>query len=59
MNRVFPMKTIGIALRDTSKLILPPALTVKYGINSVSFRSAMLWKSLPASLKSAKKRPFL
>ena len=57
MNNAFPVKTITKDLRDSSKLILPPARTVKYGINSVSFRSAMLWNSLPASLKSAKNVP--
>ena len=39
-------------LRNGNRLLLPPAKTVKFGINSLIFRGILLWNNLPLNLKS-------
>ena len=44
--------TIPYNSRNGNRLLLPPAKTVKFGINSLIFRGSLLWNNLPLNLKS-------
>ena len=52
MKGFFQEKALPYELSDPNKLELPIASTNKYGINSVNFRSAILWNNLPVALKN-------
>ena len=39
-------------LRNRDRLLLPPAKSVKFGINSLIFRESLLWNNLLLNLKS-------
>ena len=43
--------TIPYNLRNGNSLLLPPAKSVKFGINSMIFRGNLLWNNLPLNLK--------
>ena len=53
MKSFFVEKPLSFNLRDPCKLLLPHVRTIKYGTNSILFRSIILWNSLPAHLKAA------
>ena len=46
MREIFVSKVVSYSLRDTDLLVLPESNTVRYGINSLAFRSGILWNSL-------------
>ena len=48
----FNEDTIPYNLRDGNRLLLPPAKSVKFEINSLIFRGSLLWNYLPLNLKS-------
>ena len=48
----FNENTIPYNLRNGNRLLLPPAKSVKFGINSLIFRGSLLWNNLPLNLKS-------
>ena len=48
----FNENTIPYNLRNGNRLLLPPAKSVKFGINSLIFRGSLLWNNFPLSLKS-------
>ena len=41
------------SLRTGSKVDIPSAITSKFGINSIHFRGAMLWNTLPKAIKES------
>ena len=47
----FNENTIPYNLRNGNRLLLPPAKSVKFGINSLIFRGSLLWNNLPLNLK--------
>ena len=49
----FKNKSIPYNLRNENICILPPARSSHYGINSVQFRSSLLWNNLPVSVKKS------
>ena len=51
MWNYFNENTIPYNLRNGNRLILPPARSVKFGLNSLTFRGSLLWNNLPAKLK--------
>ena len=57
MSSFFIKKSLSVKLRDSNKLLLSPARTIKYGTNSVHFRSVILWNSLPVALMSVNSLP--
>ena len=57
MRNIFVSKFVPYSLRNIELLELPESKTVRYGVNSLSFRSAILWNKLPASFKEAKSLP--
>ena len=38
-------------LRNGNRFLLPPAKSVKFGINSLTFRGSLLWNNLQLNLK--------
>ena len=48
----FNENTIPYNLRNGNRLLLPSAKSVKFGINSLTFRGSLLWNNLPLNLKS-------
>ena len=52
MLSYFNENTILYNSRNGNRLLLPPAKTVKFGINSLIFRGSLLWNNLPLNLKS-------
>ena len=40
-------------LRKGSRLLVPPAESVNFGANSVTFRGSLLWNNLPLRLKNS------
>ena len=40
-------------LRKGSRLLVPPAKSVNFGANSVTFRGSLLWNNLPLRLKNS------
>ena len=52
MLSYFNENTIPYNSRNGNRLLLPPAKTVKFGINSLIFRGSLLWNNLPLNLKS-------
>ena len=54
MKEIFISKVVSYSLRDTDLLVFLESNTVRYGINSLAFRSGILWNSLPSCLKKAK-----
>ena len=53
MWSLFTEKTIPYQLRNSDLLCLPATKTRRYGLNSLSFRAAILWNSLPPHLKKS------
>ena len=51
---IFTTKDLSYSLRNPKLLRLPPARTMRYGVNSVHFRGCISWNSLPDVVKSAK-----
>ena len=49
----FKNKSITYNLRNGNIFILPPGRLSHYGINSVQFRSSLLWNNLPISVKES------
>ena len=47
----FVTKHSCYSLRKGQQLELPPANTIRYGVNSFLFRAAMLWNGLPKAMK--------
>ena len=37
--------------RKGSRLLIPPAKSVNFGVNSITFRGSLLWNNLPLRLK--------
>lgn len=54
MAEFFTSKDISYSLRNSSLLRLPPAKTIKYGVNAVHFRSCFTWNSLPPEIKASR-----
>ena len=54
MKEIFVSKVVSYSLQETDPLVLLESNTVRYGINSLAFRSGILWNSLPSCLKKAK-----
>ena len=52
MRSYFNENTIPYNLRNGNRLLLTPAKSVKFGINSLIFRGSLLWNNLPLNLKS-------
>ena len=52
MKDIFVSKLIAYPLRNPDLLVLPQANTVRYGLNSITFRSGILWNKLPNNLKN-------
>ena len=52
MLSYFNENTIPYNLRNGNRLLLRPAKTVKFGINSLIFRGSLLWNNLSLNLKS-------
>ena len=48
----FNENTIPYNLRNGNRLLLPPAKSVKFGINSSIFRGSLFWNNFPLDLKS-------
>ena len=48
----FIENTIPYNLRKGNRLLLPPTKSVKFRINSLTFRGSLLWNILPSNLKS-------
>ena len=40
-------------LRKGSRLLIRPAKSVNFGINSLTFRGSLLWNNLPLRLKNS------
>ena len=57
IRNIFVPKFVPYSLRNTELLELPESNTVRYGVNSLTIRSAILWNKLPASYKEAKSLP--
>ena len=57
MRNIFVSKFAPYSLPNIELLELPESKTVQYGVNSLTFRSAILWNKLPASFKEAKSLP--
>ena len=54
MGDLFVPKTIPYCLRNSGLLVLPETNTVRYGVNSLSFRGSLLWNKLPNEYKQLK-----
>ena len=54
MRGYFSVKEISYNLRGGPSLDLPIAKTRSFGLNSLSFRSSLLWNLLPCSIKLSK-----
>ena len=52
MRSYFNENTILYNLRNGNRLLLTPAKSAKFGINSLIFRGSLLWNNLPLNLKS-------
>ena len=50
--RISIYNIIPYNLRNGSRLLLPPAKSVKFRINSLIFGGSLLWNNLPLKLKS-------
>ena len=50
---LFETKELAISLRCGASLLLPPARTTFYGLNSLLFRGALTWNLLPNYLKQS------
>ena len=50
----FTVKDLSHNLRNSNLLCLPPVKTFRYGVNSIHFRSCVIWNSLPAEIKTVK-----
>ena len=50
----FTVKDLSHNLRNSNLLFLPPVKTFRYGVNSIHFRSCVIWNSLPAEIKTVK-----
>lgn len=55
MEDMFVPKQVSFNLRNSNLLALPPANTVQYGTNSVFFRGALLWNTLPKEVTVCEK----
>ena len=47
LKEIFVPKTVPYFLRNPDLLVLPETNTVRYGVNSLSFRGSILWNKLP------------
>ena len=54
MEDIFVPKSVPYSLRDTDLLTIPKSNTVRYGVNSLTFRSSILWNNLPSFHKQSK-----
>ena len=52
MWNLFDRKNINYSLRSQNLLKLPCTKTITYGLNSILFRSCILWNSLPSEFKN-------
>ena len=55
MKDLFKQKDVSFNLRTSNLLDLPKGNTVKYGSNSVFFRGALIWNSIPDKIKEVEK----
>ena len=53
MRNYFNENPILCNLRKGSRLLIPPAKSVNFGINSLTFRGSLLWNNLPLRLKNS------
>ena len=53
MWHCFNTNPIPYNLRKGSRLLIPPAKSVNFGTNSVTFRGSLLWNNLPLRLKNS------
>ena len=53
MSDVFIKKDVNYSLRMSNLLTLPSTKTVRYGLNTFSFRASILWNSLPDIFKKS------
>ena len=53
MWHCFNINPIPYNLRKGSRLLIPPAKSVNFGTNSVTFRGSLLWNNLPLRLKNS------
>ena len=53
MWEYFQQKPTTYRLRNGSLLALPPARSTRYGINSLLFRSSLIWNTLPNTIKTS------
>ena len=49
----FKTNPIPYNLRKDGRLLIPPAKSVNFGTNSVTFRGSLLWNNLPLRLKNS------
>ena len=54
MTEFFKEKDLIYSLRSGSIVSIPAAITSKFGINSIHFRAALLWNTLPKGIKESK-----
>ena len=54
MTEFFKEKDLIYSLRSGSIVSIPAAITSKFGINSIHFRAAILWNTLPKEIKESK-----
>ena len=53
MWNFFERNHIPYNLRQGDLLLLPPAKSTSYGVNSLAFRGSLLWDNLPHQVKES------
>ena len=53
MWNFFERNHIPYNLRRGDLLLLPPAKSIRYGVNSLAFRGSLLWNNLPPQVKES------
>ena len=54
MTEFFKEKDLSYSLRNGSIVTIPAEITSKFGIDSIHFRAAILWNTLPKEIKECK-----
>ena len=55
MWHCFNTNPIPYNLKKGSRLLIPPAKSVNFGTNSITFRGSLLWNNLPLRLKNCQR----
>ena len=53
MWNLFERNHIPYNLRRGDLLLLPPAKSTRYGVNSLAFRGSLLWNNRPPQVKKS------